>query len=421
MVLNMVRFELKKIFGSFGGKIALILYIVFLAFTCWSAATGATGRGVYTVDDQGQDVTGPAAVKKIRAAINEWEGVLDEEKIADIIQELRRINASPEYNSDDMAERDAAYGWQEGIRPIRYMMIDAYNDSLDVYEYNDYYIPESLSPGDANNFYSNRMKLLTQYLETGNGKDKFTDNEKEWLIQHYADWETPIYYDYTLGWQQVLENIQIISGYGALIIGFLVTGIFTKEFRWKADAVYFTTVYGRSKATAAKIKAGFLTVTGLYWGAILIFTLFTLCYFGFDGAGCAIQLIENYWESPYNWTCGGTYLVAILCGYIGNLFVAFVTMYVSAKTKSSTFSVTVSFLAIFAGWMLEMPEIEALKEITLLPDRLLTAFIYLRRFEVCDLGFTAAGTLPMALAVYGILTILLVPVMYQEFRRKRIC
>lgn len=417
----MVRFELKKIFGSFGGKIALIIYIVFLVLSCWAAATGVTGRGVYTVDDQGQMLTGPAAVKMIRTTRNEWEGVLDEEKITEVIQELRRIYNSPEYNSDMIAERDAAFGWQEGIRPIRDMMIDAYNDSIDVYEYNDYYIPESLSPSDASDFYSNRMKLLTQYLETGNGKDKFTDNEKEWLIQHYADWETPIYYDYTLGWQQLLENFQFFSAYGALIIGFLVTGIFTKEFRLKADAVYFTTVYGRNKATAAKIKAGFLTVTGLYWGAVLIFTLFALCYFGFDGAGCAIQLIDNYWECPYNWTCGGTYLMAVICGYIGNLFVAFLTMYVSAKTKSSTFSVTVSFLAIFISWMLEMTGIDALAEITLLPDRVLAAFEYLNQFEVCDLGFTAVGALPFAVVIYGILTIVLVPMMYQEFRRKRIC
>lgn len=420
MVLNMVRFEIKKIFGSFGGKIALILYIGFLVLACQSAVNDSTGRGIYAINDRGQEITGIEAVKMIRSSRNEWEGILDEERIADVIQELRRIYNSPEYNSDVVAERDTAYGWQEGVRPVRMMLIDAYNDSLDVYERDDYYIPENLSPSAANAFYSNRMKLLTQYLETGNGKDKFSDTEKEWLINHYEDWETPIYYDYTLGWQQLLSYVMFISAYGALIIGFLVTGIFTKEFRWKADAVYFTTVLGRNKATAAKIKAGFITVTGLYWGAVLIFTLFTLCYFGFDGAGCAIQLIENYWECPYNWTCGETYLLTVLCGYIGNLFIAFLTMYVSAKTKSSTFPVTISFLAIFVGWILEMTGIEALEKVTLLPDRLLTAFHYLNKFEVCSLGFTAVGSLPLAVVVYGILAVTLVPMMYREFRKKRV-
>lgn len=412
----MVRFELKKIFGTLGGRIALLLYLILLILSCWMSATGALDMGIATRDENGREVTGPAAVRRIRAARKEWEGVLDTERIAAVIRELNRIAASPEANSDVILERDIAYSWQDGVRPIRDMLIDAYNDSLDVYEYNDYFIPDHLSPADAPYFYTNRMKLLEAYLETGNGKDRFTENEKQWLTQHYAQWDTPIVYQYNLGWQQLLENTMLFSAYGALILGFLVTGIFTKEFRWKGDAVYFSTVYGPNKAIAAKIKAGVLTVTALYFGAMLVYTLFTLCYFGFEGAGTAIQLIPHYWETPYNWTCGQTYLVMVACGYLGNLFVAFLTMYVSAKTRSPSLSVTVSFFAILMGWMLEMTGIKALENITLLPDRLLIAFQYLSKFEVCDLGFGGAGMLPVAAGFYGALTVLLIPMMYRAFR-----
>ena len=37
-VIAMVRYELKKVFGSVGGKIALILYIAVLALSCWRLA-----------------------------------------------------------------------------------------------------------------------------------------------------------------------------------------------------------------------------------------------------------------------------------------------------------------------------------------------------------------------------------------------
>ena len=40
-VIAMVRYELKKVFGSVGGKIALILYIAVLALSCWLSSTGA--------------------------------------------------------------------------------------------------------------------------------------------------------------------------------------------------------------------------------------------------------------------------------------------------------------------------------------------------------------------------------------------
>ncbi|MBO5500632.1 MAG: hypothetical protein J6A48_01270, partial [Clostridia bacterium] len=59
---------------------------------------------------------------------------------------------------------------------------------------------------------------------------------------------------------------------GTLILGYLVSGIFSNEFKWKADAVYFTTCYGRNKAVASKIKAGALLVSVLYWGSVLICT-----------------------------------------------------------------------------------------------------------------------------------------------------
>lgn len=58
-----------------------------------------------------------------------------------------------------------------------------------------------------------------------------------------------------------------------LILGFLVTGIFSNEFSWKADAIFFTAVYGRNKAVAAKIKAGFTIVTAVYWAVMLPFVL----------------------------------------------------------------------------------------------------------------------------------------------------
>ena len=58
-----------------------------------------------------------------------------------------------------------------------------------------------------------------------------------------------------------------------LILGFLVTGIFSNEFSWKADTIFFIAVYGRNKAVAAKIKAGFTIVTAVYWAVMLPFVL----------------------------------------------------------------------------------------------------------------------------------------------------
>ena len=44
-VKKMLRYELKKMFGTFGGKLALILYAAIVALSCWLSTTGALNVG----------------------------------------------------------------------------------------------------------------------------------------------------------------------------------------------------------------------------------------------------------------------------------------------------------------------------------------------------------------------------------------
>ena len=49
----MVRYELKKIFGSFGGKVTLVLYAAVVVLSCWLAAAGELNMGSEWVNEQG--------------------------------------------------------------------------------------------------------------------------------------------------------------------------------------------------------------------------------------------------------------------------------------------------------------------------------------------------------------------------------
>lgn len=84
--------------------------------------------------------------------------------------------------------------------------------------------------------------------------------------------QTPIRYDYMRGWTQLLEYAPTVIMVVMLILVYLVAGIFAGEFQWKSDAVFFTSVYGRNKAVAAKIKAGVCIVSAVYWLAILLYS-----------------------------------------------------------------------------------------------------------------------------------------------------
>ena len=57
-----------------------------------------------------------------------------------------------------------------------------------------------------------------------------------------------------------------------LVIGFLVSGIFSGEFQMRSDAILFSSKLGRSKAVIAKIAAGLISGSAVYWASVLIFS-----------------------------------------------------------------------------------------------------------------------------------------------------
>lgn len=412
----MVRYELKKVFGSVGGKIALILYIAVLVLSCWLSSTGSVNLDVKWVNEQGESEYGPSAVKKLREAQKKWEGWVDQEKLTRMIQENQRINATLEAKSDVVQQRNIAYCWKQGFNPIRNLISHAYSNGFREY---DYYTADRISDIDENTFYANRIKILKEWLydETDNAYHKYSEQEKQYIIHIYEELETPFYFDYYEGWHQLLENSSYISGLGILILGFLLAGIFSNEFKWKADSVFFSSLHGRNKATGAKIKAGFLLVTVLYWSAMLVYSLFTLCYLGFEGASCVIQW--ELWKSIYNINMWQAWILVLVSAYIGNLFLAFLTMWISAKTKSTVFAVTTPFILIFLPSFLEGMANWLDKILDLMPSHLLEFYQNLGSFKILTIFGKVFRTLDVSIPLYLMLSVLLIPMMYLEYRRKR--
>ena len=111
----------------------------------------------------------------------------------------------------------------------------------------------------------------------------------------------------------------------------------------------------------------------------------------------------------------------VIGGYIGNLFFAFLTMWVSAKTRSSLFAVTVPFLLIFIPTVLDNMDVEWIsKMVGLFQDQLLQISQVMRYFRVYTFGKTVLSAMTILTPLYFLLTAVLVPLMYREFRTKQI-
>ena len=413
----MIRYELKKIFASVGGKIALGLYIATVILSCLLAANGFMNVDVKWVNEQGESERGFKAVQKLREARNEWEGWLDEDMLNRVVQENLRINATPEAQSEITKQLEIAYGWKQGFNPIRDMINRSYSAGFRSY---DYYRADSISVIKEETFYGNRARQLTEWLydQTDAAFDLYTEAEKQYLIGQYEKLETPFYVDYHDGWYQLLENATLLPMLGILIIGYMVAGIFSNEFKWKADTVYFSTLLGRNKATSAKIKAGLVLVTVLYWAAMLIYSIATLGCLGFEGGNCVVQL--RVWKSLYNITFWQAWVLTMICGYIGNLFLTALTMFISAKTKSAVIAVTTPFVIMFIPSFLQGMVDWLDIVIAMMPVSLLEFYQHLGTFDLITIFGKVFRVLDVCLPLYAVLTIVLVPVIYREFRKTQL-
>lgn len=407
----MMRYEVKKVFAKTGSKIALVLLFIVMGITCFFA------MDVSYVDGEGISRSGPAAVSKLRAARKEWAGYLDEEKIREVIAENRRIQSTPEALSQNVDERNIAYGWKQGINDIRDLLNCSYATG---FREHDYYRADSLTEDEAASFYENRIKLLREWLGS-EAKDQYSGEEKAYLIRQYEKMETPLYYDYMTGWQQLFELSQTIIMLTMLILGYLVAGIFSNEFTWKADAVFFSSVHGRNKAVSSKIRAGFWIVTAVYFASFLLYTGIVLGYLGADGWNLPVQANWTAWKCFYNITNWQKYLFIAIGGYVGCLFISFLTMLISAKTRSTVLAVMTPVVLIFIPSFISNIDSPVVNKIIgLLPDQLLQIQMALGYFNLYSVGGMVVGEAPVILVLYTVLTIIIFPVLYQTYRRLQI-
>lgn len=406
----MLRYEIKKCFSKTANKIGLLILTVVLIIMSYFAVTY-----VDYVDEDGNNRTGIIAVRSLRDMKNQWAGYITEDVLREVIVQNALVNASAEYQSNDVQENNKAYSKKQGFSDIRDMINHAF---CDFREYN-YYRADSVTTEEVSEFYARRVSNLEEWLYSDEAKEQFTDMEKQFLIKQYERLETPLYYEYADGWIALLEYAPSIIMLTVLITSFFVSGIFSNEFQLKADSIYFSTKYGRNKAVKSKVEAGFIIITIIYWVVVLLYSAIVLGILGADGANCAIQAGFGSWKSFYNITYFENCLLTMMGGYIGSLFILTISMLISAKTKSTVLSVTVPFIFVFLPSFLS--GFSALTEILgLLPDQLLQMNVAIKYFNLYQFGDKVIGAVPIIMILYSVLYVFMLPILYRVYQKAEI-
>lgn len=408
----MLLFEIKKVLSKPLNKAALFILAAVLV-------TGIllTIRDVQYVDAEGEVSTGVSAARHLQEEKNQWKGYLTEDVLKRVIQENTTVSTSSQAQSEDIQENNKAAARGQGFSDIRHMINLAFGE-IDNY---DYYKIDNVSVDEVGSLYEQRIAGLKNYLNQEDVTDTFSEEEKEWLINQYESLETPFYYEYTDGWKALLDSqyLPILMMLTVLVIGFLVSGIFSDEFTWKADSIFFSTRLGRGRAIRSKMGAGFLITTVLYWSVILLFSFFVLAVLGFGGGACAVQTGVSNWSSIYNITYFQDYVLSICGGYLGSLFIGILAMLFSAKTHSTVLAITIPFALTCIPPFVGRIEMFA-KIMNLFPDQLLFINKNLENFSLYHVGGQIIAGVAVMIPMYFILFCLIVPILFRVYSRTQI-
>ncbi|MCI8284333.1 MAG: ABC transporter permease [Firmicutes bacterium] len=401
----MLRFEIKKIFSK---RINKLMLMVLIAVTIVGSLLAIRDVKYYT--DQGNKISGPAAARQLKMEKNRWQGYLTEDVIKQVVEENKEAKASSAMEDDALIKR-------QGIEDIREIINRGFAEPG---EY-DYYLCDNISPEKAAGLYEQRLVILNKDLGSGNAdKAGFSQNEKEFLRDRYKDMNAPLYYEYMDGWKALLDSqylptLMIIT---IVIIGFLISGIFSDEFQFKADSIFFSSELGRNKAVTAKLKAGFITITAVYWGVMLLFSIIILAALGFGGAECMIQAGGN-WNSIYNITYFQNWLFTMLGGYAAHLFILTLAMFISAKSRSTVIAITIPFALSCAPMFLgRVPMFTDI--MSMFPDMLLRMCAFLEDLLVCEIFGKVFGLYTVLIPVYLLLSFVIAGVLYRNYRKAEV-
>jgi ABC-type transport system involved in multi-copper enzyme maturation permease subunit len=427
MKMQILKYEMKKIFCKKSTVLSLIGLVIFLALNTIPYISSTS----YTNAD-GTDTKGLEAVRLMKNDKMKWNGVLTTEAIRKVLEKNQAIISDKKYasiknigdtrmNDTQIKLSNMQYAEKQGFSDIR----DLLNDSFCKIHYSDYYMTDRLKPDAAVRFYPNRVSQQKTFLLSKEADVHLTKNEKNYIINSAETLHTPLKYSYADGWMAAFEKSMAVT-YGAVfIICILMASIFSVEYQTGSDAILLSTEHGRKKGIMYKLIAGLLSISLVYWITSFIVYGIIFMIFGVEGGDCPIQAHFEGWKSFYHITNSQAFWMIVLLGYLACLFIGVLAMYLSSKAKSSfatiVFLVLILMIPAVIGKSLDLnPGSLCGQILSVFPDQMLTSVNFVQTWTLYDIGGKVLTPFQILPVLYGLLTIVLLPMTYNTFRKRQV-
>ncbi len=391
-----LRYELKKVFSKKINRIVLIgTMLAAVAFSMFAIG------GVQYTDGKGTTHAGVTASRRLADDKNRWAGELTGDRIALAVSSRKEMNSRYSYDVPDEEYGKTVQAYSD----IIYFVIDVLTPDTG-WDENVLYQLEDEQAEDLYNIYrENQQKMAEEY-----GK---TPRQRQFLKEQYDKIDLPLTYEAKDSWDTLMVYVETYGMILTIVIGFLAAGVFVEEFRVRADAVFFASRYGRTKAAGSKVLAGLLIATIIYWAGMGILLLISLGVMGISGGGTLYQIDFPY--SIYVMTYGQYCMLAVLGGYIASLLSASVTMLIAAKMRSANVAVCVPFFLFCVMQFIARALSDFLTFFKFTPDMLVNVIGCAKAPNIFQAGNLVFRQIPCVMLVYSALAVILLPFVYKSY------
>lgn len=403
----MIKYEIKM---TLRNRTCQLLFVVIIIFTFYLSYL-AIGNDQF-VDEQGKVSKSLLDVRRLVNDKNRWQGDLTPGLIKKIIKKSSTVEKR--YPNEQISEGKEEQSYFDILFFANEVFYGESSDEDKLYGKNaddeNPFIIEKEKPKLIGRIYDRyRKNLEIKSIKYGESKAK-----RDFLMRKFRQIKMPPKYEAFEAWENVLHYIEGIIIILLIAGAFLSAEILVREFKNKADPVFFSTLYGNKKGVKKRILAALLFVTVLYWIGIATFSLICFSFMGIGGGQTMLQFDAPYAAYIVNYS--HLYLIATICGYIACLFSSSIAMLIASKARGVIAAIVIPIILFFVTPYVERSVGSRNSLIPLLPYNLNEVIKCVRNTYIYQIGGHVFRQIPLILLIYSSIAVLLVPLAYRCYK-----
>lgn len=303
-MLDLIKFELYKIFSKKSVCIVLLLTALFSIFNAFGESINMKSKGLESINDV------YSVMKEHEGKTITQEGIIKAEStIEKLIQKEKR--------GEKLTKEEIVY---------RYYLYEVMITDPSYIVNNQYYT-------------INEMKDEINKLENENKTDKYDYKNLNFVYEKVKNIEESKYY-FKSGWISTTDFNVIATLITTLIAVGLAT-IFSDEYQSNSAQIMLSCKRGKNKLVLSKIATGLIFTIIVFTAVNTVYMLGAL-KFDFIGWDKPLELFKYYRTTPFDIRIIDFYIAGLGVSFIGAMLFSLVTMLMSLLVKNNMISLLLS-------------------------------------------------------------------------------